>query len=97
MVREEVSRRDFKYELHTKTGDLIKDIICLAISPRHDGDRYIIYCVEDTVSVVGLQSASHQTQAGIVNTLSNAGFAGESTRTFIFRKSICKASDLKWW
>ena len=68
---------DFKREPHAKTGDLIKDIICLANSPRHDGDRYIIYGVDDTGSVVGLQSATHRTQADIVNTLCNAGFAGE--------------------
>ncbi len=67
---------DFKREPHAKAGDLIKDIICLANSPLHEGDRYIIYGVDDTGSVVGLQSATHRTQADIVNTLSNAGFAG---------------------
>ena len=68
---------DFKREPHVKTGDLIKDIICLANSLRHTGDRYIIYGVDDTGSVVGLQSATHRTQADIVRTLSNAGFAGD--------------------
>ena len=67
---------DFKLEPHTKAGDLIKDIICLANTPRHAGDRYIIFGVDDSGSVVGLPSASHRTQADIVNTLSNAGFAG---------------------
>ena len=67
---------DFKREPHAKAGDLIKDILCLANSPRHDGDRYIIYGVDDTGSVVGLQAAAHRTQADIVNTLSNACFAG---------------------
>ena len=67
---------DFKREPHAKTGDLIKDIICLANSPRHTGDRYIIYGVDDKGSVVGLQSSTRLTQADIVNTLSNAGFAG---------------------
>ena len=67
---------DFKRGSHAKTGDLIKDIICLANSPRHAGDRYIVYGVDDTGSVVGLQSAPHRTQADIVSTLSNAGFAG---------------------
>ena len=68
---------DFKRCAHAKAGDLIKDIICLANSPRHAGDRYIVYGVDDTTgSVVGLQSAPHRTQADIVSTLSNAGFAG---------------------
>lgn len=67
---------DFKRDPHAKSGDLIKDIICLANSPRHAGDRYIIYGVDDTGTVVGMQSATRRTQADIVNTLSNAGFAG---------------------
>ena len=67
---------DFKRGSHVKAGDLIKDIICLANSTRHAGDRYIVYGVDDTGSVLGLQSAFHRTQADIVNTLSNAGFAG---------------------
>ena len=67
---------DFKREPHCRIGDLIKDIICLANSPRHTGDRYIIYGVDDTGLVVGLQSETRRTQADIVNTLSNAGFAG---------------------
>ena len=67
---------DFKRDSHAKTGDLIKDITCLANSPRHAGDRYIVYGVDDNGSVVGLRSASRRTQADIVSTLSNAGFAG---------------------
>ncbi len=38
---------DFKRDSHTKTGDLIKDIMCLANTPRHAGDRYIVYGVDD--------------------------------------------------
>ena len=67
---------DFKREPHSKAGTLIHDIICLANSTRHTGDRYIIYGVDDTGSVIGLQSPSKWTQANIVNTLSTAGFAG---------------------
>ena len=67
---------DFKLEPHAKAGDLIKDIICLANTPRHAGDRYIIYGVDNSGSVVGLPPASHRTQADIVNTLFDAGFAG---------------------
>lgn len=67
---------EFKREPQAKPGDLIKDIICLANTTRHTGDRYIIYGVDDAGSVVGLQSGTHRSQADIVNTLSNAGFAG---------------------
>ena len=75
-ARKEGDHWDFKRDPHAKPGDLIKDIICLANSPRHAGDRYIIYGVDDTGTVVGMQSATRRTQADIVNTLSNAGFAG---------------------
>ena len=67
---------DFKLEQHAKAGDLVKDIICLANTTRHTGDRYIIYGVDNKGAVVGSQSLSLRTQADIVNTLSNAGFAG---------------------
>ncbi len=68
---------DFKREHHERTGDLIKDIICLANSPRHCGDRYIIFGVTNDSSVVGLWPDAHRrTQADIVNTLASAGFAG---------------------
>ena len=67
---------DFKREPHAKAGDLIKDIICLANSIRHSGDRYIVYGVDNSGSVLGLHSHSRLTQADIINTLSNAGFAG---------------------
>ena len=67
---------DFKLEPHARAGDLIKDIICLANTPRHNGDRYIIYGVDNAGAVVGLAPISRRTQADIVNTLCNAGFAG---------------------
>ena len=67
---------DFKREPPDKTGDLIKDIICLANSTRHTGDRYLIFGMDNSGSVVGIQSGTLPTQADIVNTLSNAGFAG---------------------
>ena len=68
---------DFKHQHHEKAGDLIKDIICLANSPRHRGDRFIIFGVADDGSMVGLRPDGHRrTQADIVNTLASTGFAG---------------------
>lgn len=67
---------DFKLEPHATAGHLIKDIICLANTPRHSGDRYIIYGVDNAGAIVGLPPVNRRTQADIVNTLSNAGFAG---------------------
>ena len=75
-TKKEGDHWDFKLERHAKTGDLIKDIICLANSPRHTGDRYIIYGVNDEGSLVGLKPTSRRTQANIVDILSKAGFAG---------------------
>ncbi len=68
---------DFKAKHHEKAGNLIKDILCLANSVRHNGDRYIIFGVEnDTCKIKGVPSEDRQTQADIINTLGNAGFAG---------------------
>lgn len=67
---------DFKRCAQAKTGDVVKDIICLANTPRHTGDRYIIYGVDDTGRVLGVKETQGRAQADIVNTLSNAGFAG---------------------
>lgn len=75
-ARKEGDHWDFKRDPHAKSGDLIKDIVCLANSPRHTGDRYIICGVDDAGTVVGIQSDPPRTQADIVNTLANAGFAG---------------------
>ena len=75
-TRKEGDHWDFKRDPHAQPGDLIKDIICLANSPRYTGDRYIIYGVDDTGTVVGLQPATSRTQADIVSMLSTAGFAG---------------------
>ena len=75
-TRKEGDHWDFKRESHAKNGELIKDIMCLANTPRHAGDRYIVYGVDDTGSIVGMGSGPFKTQADIVNTLSNAGFAG---------------------
>ena len=96
-TRKEGDHWDFKRNPHAQPGDLIKDIICLANSPRHIGDRYIIYGVDNTGTVVGLQSATLRTQADIVNTLSNAGFAGGVYPDIVSSRSICKANDLKFW
>ena len=74
-TRKEGDHWDFKREPHDKIGDLIKDIICLANSPRHTGDRYIIYGVDDTGTVVGLQPDARWTQADIVSKLLDVGFA----------------------
>ena len=74
-TRKEGDHWDFKREPHDKIGDLIKDIICLANSPRHTGDRYIIYGVDDTGTVVGLQPDAGRTQADIVSKLLDVGFA----------------------
>ena len=69
---------DFKSCFSDNTGDLIKDIICLANSTRHTGDRYLIYGVDDSGNLVDLPSNSdrYRTQSDIVNIMSKAGFAG---------------------
>ena len=74
-TRKEGDHWDFKREPHDKPGDLIKDIICLANSPRHTGDRYIIYGVDNTGTVVGLQSATPARTRATPNTPSSLASA----------------------
>lgn len=67
---------DFKEKHHDKAGDLLKDITCLANTVRHSGDRYIIFGVTSGAVISGVPSQDRKTQADIINTLGNAGFAG---------------------
>ena len=94
-TRKEGDYWDFKCEPHAKIGDLIKDIICLANSPRHTGDRYIIYGVDNKGSVVGLQSDTPRTQADIVNTLSKVGFSGGVFPDIFLRRVEMKDQQLE--
>lgn len=76
--RKEGDYWDFKATHHDKAGDLIKDVVCLANTPRHKGDRYLIFGVADDCGVPGLGPDALKEQANIINTLANAGFAANN-------------------
>lgn len=67
---------DFKAQHHAKAGDLIKDIMCLANTVRHKGERFIIFGVNDNTEIVGVPDEGRRTQADIIDILGRAGFAG---------------------
>lgn len=71
---------DFKLKHHDNAADLVLDIICLANTVRHKGERFLIFGV-DPVSYEpkGLEGTTPiRTQADIITTLRNAGFANQS-------------------
>jgi hypothetical protein len=68
---------DFKEKHHDDNLDLLHDIICMANS-LHDGNRYIIYGVDNTsFELVGLDDGTAKTQAHLLDFLSKIPFAGD--------------------
>ena len=65
---------DFK-EKYGDNGSLIHDIICLANTITHNGDRYIIYGITDDFRIVGLDESKCKKQADIIDLLRNAHFS----------------------
>ena len=66
---------DFKAQ-HNNKAELIHDIICLANNPRHIGDRYLIFGVDDKCSLIEIKTSL--IQADIIDILRNANFSGNS-------------------
>ena len=65
---------DFKQEHHKNTTDLVHDIICLA-NTQYDGDRYIIYGVNDNFEIIGLSEGyGRRKQCDIIDTLRHGHF-----------------------
>lgn len=66
---------DFKREHHHDTNELIKDIICLANTVRHNGDRYLIFGIDNSFQPVNFNKKE---QSIIIDSLSKADFAGQN-------------------
>ncbi len=66
---------DFKQEHHTNPASLLHDILCLS-NVIFNGDRYLIFGVNDDYEVVGLEdSKTKRTQADIVSYLKTKSFS----------------------
>lgn len=65
---------DFKQEHHKNNVDFIHDVICLA-NAKHDGDRYLIFGVDDNGTIIELSNLKKQ--ADIIDTLRNVHFADD--------------------
>jgi len=85
---------DFKQQHHDKIGDLIRDIMCLANSVRHKGDRYLIFGVNDAMTAVGVPVIGRRTQVQIIDALSHAGFAGHVYPDVYLREIVINGQTL---
>lgn len=61
---------DFKREHHSDFADLLHDILCLA-NAEHDGDRYLIFGVEDDTMILRdiSEDENRRTQAAVISFL----------------------------
>lgn len=72
---------DFKKTHHENNALLIHDILCLA-NAEFDGDRYLIYGIQDgSFEVVGVQEQARRTQADLVSFLRDIAGKFEAHRT----------------
>lgn len=86
---------DFKECHHEKAGDLIHDVICFANTIRHQGDRYIIFGVTDNGIIKDKETnAQKRNQSDIINTLSQAGFAGNSYPDVFLKEIIIDGKNI---
>lgn len=69
---------DFKQKHHVNPVDLVHDIICLANTTCHKGERYLIIGIDDNFQTVGVDESdpNRKNQANILDVLSNVNFAG---------------------
>ncbi len=66
---------DFKLKHHENIAALVHDIICVA-NVIHDGNRYIIFGISDSLEVIGLSKEDKSyTQADIINHLRKLTFS----------------------
>lgn len=68
---------DFKEVWHHNNADFVRDIISLANTTHHKGQRYLIFGVSDNCEVVGVASQNIKKQADIISILRDRDFAGD--------------------
>ncbi len=71
---------DFKLKHHENPIELVRDIICLANTTRHKGERYLIYGICPTSHEIRdlKLTTPRRTQADIIGILRNANFSSGS-------------------
>jgi hypothetical protein len=69
---------DFKRQWHEKTDDLIHDIICMANVITHEGDRYIIFGIDNQFNAVGIENdENRKDQQKVICVLKDHDFNGD--------------------
>jgi len=72
---------DFKQQHHSNFIDLLHDILCMA-NLLHQGDRYLIFGVNDNCEVIGIEGSEFRpTQADIISYLQTKSFAKNNIPT----------------
>lgn len=62
--RQERSFFDVKRQWHTNKAEMLHDILCLS-NAKHDGQRYLVFGVDDSFGLTGLQDGDRQSSANI--------------------------------
>lgn len=83
---------DFKQEHHNSTIDFIHDIICLS-NAKHDGDRYLIFGIDDDCNMFNLTNLKKQ--ADIIDMLRSAHFADDIFPDITLEDLIIKENNLQ--
>ena len=65
---------DFKEKFGSNVS-IVHDIICFANIISHEGDRYLIYGINDNFEITGIDESERKHQADIIDLLRNAHFA----------------------
>ena len=66
---------DFKLKFHENIAALVHDILCMA-NVIHDGDRYIVFGISDSLEIIGLSMTDKRySQADIINHIRKLAFS----------------------
>jgi hypothetical protein len=85
---------DFKQQHHSNLIDLLHDILCMA-NVLCDGDRYLIFGVNDNCEIIGLEGTEYRpTQADIISYLQKKSFAKNNIPTIELRTIKVNALEL---
>lgn len=85
---------DFKQKFHENIAALVHDIICMA-NVIHDGNRYIVFGISDSLEVLGLsQEDKSYSQADIINHLRKLAFSEHNVPNVQLNAVVYKGAEI---